>query len=100
MGTGQANTTSIVNGCTSTSIAARICNDLVSGGYSDWFLPSYYELEKLYINRAAIGGFSSANYWSSSHSGTATAYSLNFSGGGVVSTSKTSALYVRAVRMF
>lgn len=99
-GTGQTNTTSIVNGCTTSSIAARICNDLVSGGYSDWYLPSYYDLEKLYINRTLIGGFSNTNYWSSSQSGTTTAYSLNFSTGAGVNTSKTSAIYVRAIRKF
>jgi hypothetical protein len=31
------------------SIAARICNDLVSGGYSDWYLPSYYELQNCIV---------------------------------------------------
>ena len=99
-GTGQTNTTSIVNGCSTSSIAARICNDLVSGGYSDWYLPSYYDLEKLYINRTVIGGFSNTNYWSSSQNGTTTAYSLNFSTGAGVSTSKTSTVYVRAIRKF
>lgn len=99
-GTGLTNTTSIVNGCSTSSIAARICNNLVSGGYSDWYLPSFYELEKLYVNRTAIGGFSNTNYWSSSQNGTTTAYSLNFSTGTGVSTSKTSAVYVRAIRKF
>ena len=99
-GAGQTNTVSIVNGCSTSSIAARICNDLVSGGYSDWYLPSYYELEKLYTNRTAIGGFSSTYYWSSSQIGTTTAYSLNFSTGSSLSTSKTSAIYVRAIREF
>jgi hypothetical protein len=40
IGTGQANTTAIVNGCATAGIAARICNDLVLNGFSDWFLPS------------------------------------------------------------
>jgi hypothetical protein len=66
IGTGQNNTTSIVNGCSTSSTAARICNDLVSGGYSDWYLPSYNELEKMYNNRIAIGGFANTYYWSSS----------------------------------
>ncbi len=99
-GTGQTNTISIVNGCSTSSIAARICNDLVSGVYSDWYLPSYFELEKLYINRTIIGGFSNTNYWSSSQSATTTAYSLNFSTGAGASTSKTSAVYVKAIRKF
>ena len=65
-GTGQANTTAIVKGCSEVGIAARLCNDLVLGGYSDWYLPSIDELNKLYINRVAIGGFANDYYWSSS----------------------------------
>jgi len=30
--------------------AAHYCNDLVIGGYSDWYLPSWYELEICYYN--------------------------------------------------
>jgi hypothetical protein len=40
IGSGQANTTAIVNQCATAGIAARLCNDLTSGGYSDWYLPS------------------------------------------------------------
>ena len=35
------------------------------GGFTDWYLPSKEELNKLYLNRTAIGGFSPAYYWSS-----------------------------------
>ena len=99
-GTGQTNTTSIVNGCSTSGIAARICNDLVSGGYSDWYLPSYYELEKLYINRALIGGFSSTYYLSSSQLSSTEVYGINFSDGYGYALGKISALYVRAIRKF
>lgn len=101
LGTGLANTTAIVNGCTSTSNAASICNNLSSGGYSDWYLPSYNELNKLYINKTSIGGFSAVSYWCSSQSASTTAYSINFSTGSGVSTStKTTSMYVRAIRAF
>jgi len=40
IGSGQANTTAIVNQCATAGIAARLCDDLTSGGYSDWYLPS------------------------------------------------------------
>jgi len=72
IGTGLANTNAIVaqNGAGSTYAAglARGCTD---GGYSDWYLPSKDELNKLYENRVAIGGFytrgwSGSFYWSSS----------------------------------
>ena len=56
-----------MNGCATAGIAARLCGDLVQGGYSDWYLPSKDELFKLYLNRVAIGGFSTGGfYWSSS----------------------------------
>lgn len=100
LGTGLANTTAIINGCASTGIAARICSDLSSGGYNDWFLPSYYELEKLYINRSIIGGFSSTSYWSSSQSSSTVAHGINFINGSTANNSKTTLLYIRAIRKF
>ena len=65
IGTGKANTTAIVTIEGAGSYAAQLCNDLTEGGYNDWFLPSKYELEKLCINRDAIGGFTGFIYWSS-----------------------------------
>jgi hypothetical protein len=101
LGTGLANTNAIVNGCTSTTIAARLCNNLVSGGYSDWYLPSRDELTRLYNNRLSIGGFNNASFWSSSQVGSTTAWSLNFSNGSSISTStKSTLMYVRAIRKF
>jgi hypothetical protein len=66
IGTGKQNTIDIVNGCSTAGVAARICNDLVLGGYSDWYLPSKVELEMMYPNRMAIGGLVNSLYWSSS----------------------------------
>jgi hypothetical protein len=101
LGTGLANTTAIVNGCGTTTIAARLCNNLVSGGYSDWYLPSRDELTRLYNNRISIGGFNNASYWSSSQAGSTTAWSINFSNGTSSSTStKSTLMNVRAIRKF
>ncbi len=61
---GTANTSIIVQAC-GLSTAAGICDTLVAFGYSDWYLPSYNELECVRLNAAAIGGFASAAYWSS-----------------------------------
>lgn len=47
---------------------ARSCSD---GGYSDWFLPSIDELEKLNENKAELGNFTSVYYWSSTEYHTA-----------------------------
>ena len=66
LGTGNQNTIDIMAGCTQPGIAARICGDLILNGYSDWYLPSKDELNKLWINRVAIGGFYDGWYWSSS----------------------------------
>lgn len=69
LGTGYQNTIDIINGCNTAVIAARLCADLTLGGYNDWYLPSVQELYKIYLNRLAIGGFDSNNfYWSSTQS--------------------------------
>jgi hypothetical protein len=70
LGTGSVNTDRIIeqNGA-GTSYAAGLARAHSGGGYDDWFLPSKDELNKLYLNRAAVGGFSSEiYYWSSSES--------------------------------
>ena len=46
--------------------AAHACGNLNIHGQTDWYLPSIAELEVMYNNRSAIGGFSAGNYWSSS----------------------------------
>jgi len=64
IGTGAQNTQDILTGCSGNS-AAKICDDLVLNGYSDWHLPSKDELRKLFENRTSIGGFVNEYYWSS-----------------------------------
>jgi hypothetical protein len=66
IGSGTTNTNAIVAQYGTEATAARLCYDLVQGGYSDWVLPSSGELHVLMNNNAAIGGFSSGFYWSSS----------------------------------
>ncbi|MEI7983705.1 MAG: DUF1566 domain-containing protein, partial [Bacteroidota bacterium] len=100
IGTGQANTTAIVNGCNQSGIAARICNDLVLNGYDDWFLPSKDELNQMYLQKAAIGGFANDFYWSSSEYMATTTWGQNFNYGNQNNLNKGSTLYVRAVRAF
>lgn len=64
-GSGKSNTDLILANCTETNIAARICADFVNEGYSDWFLPSFDELFKIFLNRNLIGGFAMDTYWTS-----------------------------------
>ena len=76
LGQGLANTFSIIaaSGTASlTNYAAGLANSYRGGDYTDWYLPSKDELNKLYQNRVAIGNFATsglAAYWSSSQKGT------------------------------
>lgn len=66
LGTGEQNTLDIVAECSEQNIAAKAALDYTNGGYSDWFLPSSIELNKLRDNRLTIGGFDdNLWYWSS-----------------------------------
>ncbi len=102
LGTGNQNTIDIIAGCTIAGIAARICGDLVLDGYNDWYLPSKDELNKLYLNRESIGGFTSGkeNYWSSSEGTFDDAWIQNFNTGGQTNPRKDNIYGVRPVRSF
>jgi len=106
IGTGAQNTIDIMNGCSTAGIAARLCGDLVLGGYSDWYLPSNDELNKLYLNRVAIGGFDhneiTQAYWSSTESNSSLAWIKDFYYGGPLDQYWKGNYYpnVRAVRAF
>ena len=98
IGTGNQNTIDIMAGCATAGIAARLCGDLVQGGYSDWYLPSKDELLILYVNSAAIGGFVNTYYWSSSEvdASNVGTYSI----GTYYSKPKNSSRLVRPIRSF
>ena len=68
LGTGAANTTALIAGCSETSTAANLARAVRDGGYSDWYLPSKDELNKLYENKNLVGNFINWPnwYWSSS----------------------------------
>jgi hypothetical protein len=100
IGIGQANTTAIVGQSGCTSGAAYLCDHLIEGGYNDWFLPSKDELNKLYLNRVAIGGFADDTYWSSSEVSASSAWTHSFYYGTQSSSGKGSIERVRAVRIF
>ena len=69
LGTGQANTTAILDGCSTIGIAAKLCDDytITTNGvtYDDWFLPSLNELYQMYLNIGNNGSFNNDPYWSS-----------------------------------
>jgi hypothetical protein len=100
IGSGNANTTAIITGCSTAGIAAKVCADLVEGGNSDWYLPSRNELTKLYANRTAIGGFTGAIYLSSSHSNATAAIVRNFATSSETEQSKSTSYVFRPVHSF
>jgi hypothetical protein len=53
-GTGFTNTAAIIANCTDTGAAALKCSLYHGGGYSDWFLPSYCELNAMYNSLMTI----------------------------------------------
>ena len=102
LGAGKTNTNAIVNGCLTAGIAARMCDQLSLSGYTDWFLPSYDETNKMYQNLKAIGlgSFSNTFYWTSNQYSNAAGYLQDFTNGVLYSASKLSSYKVRAVRAF
>ena len=108
IGTGQTNTSAIVNNQGAGSYAAQLCNDYTNadtgtGVYSDWYLPSKDELNKLYQNKTAVGGFAETSYsvyWSSSEYSSYIAWGQFFISGGQYNGNKNCYARVRAVRAF
>ncbi|GHV49982.1 hypothetical protein AGMMS49579_02840 [Spirochaetia bacterium] len=89
--------------------AALACRNATYGGKTDWFLPNHNELERMYKNRATIGGFANARYWSSTQSNSDdyrsngwSAFTSDFGGnyiyGSYVNLYKWKTYYVRAIR--
>ncbi len=90
IGAGQGNTKQIVykqephDG--NVPYAAKLCNNTVIGAYTDWYLPSKYELNLMYyaIGQGAtapnfnIGNFPEAWYWSSTEADSANAWRQAF----------------------
>ena len=109
---GEVNTAAIIAQVGQTASAALLCQGYNGGGFSDWYLPSIWELQQVYdasmiINRV-IGGTTgmqfNARYWSSTEYNINTAWSVNFLYGfgsaGTNNDNKAKLYYVRAVRRY
>jgi len=68
--TGEFNTPLIVDVQGAGTYAASYCENATDYGYSDWYLPSIYELKDLYD----AGMITSSTFWSSTEHSTNTAY--------------------------
>ncbi len=100
IGTGNQNTIDIMAGCSTAGIAARLCGDLVLGGYDDWYLPGKDELHKLYLSQGPVGGYTNSGfYWSSSENDLGSAWCEQFMGNPYIY-AKSIGFYVRAIRAF
>ncbi|MEI6853452.1 MAG: DUF1566 domain-containing protein [Bacteroidota bacterium] len=100
IGSGGDNTNTIVASYGAGSYAAKLCYDLVLNSYSDWVLPSKDELNKLYLNKAVIGGFENHFYWSSTESDATMACLQSFLDGTQTLDGKMFSHYVRTIRYF
>jgi hypothetical protein len=84
--------------------AARACIQGLIGvtgiHYGDWYLPSVYELNLLYLQKNVVGGFVSIRYWSSCENGATHATSQDFSNGSFQGEDKSTINGVRFIRSF
>jgi hypothetical protein len=107
---GLSNSNAILGQAGHTSSAGKLCLDLVSGGQSDWYLPSIQELNMLWNNYytvtrvlSQISGATQLSrnyYWSSSEDDNSAAWGFNFYDGDPGNNGKNYTLSVRAVRAF
>jgi hypothetical protein len=106
IGTGVSNTNMIIASQGNFNYAAKICAEYsvtVDGVvYDDWYLPSKDELNKLYLNKVAIGGFAGDYYWSSTEVNLfdELGWGQNFNSGSQFMIAKEGLSYVRAIRAF
>ena len=108
VGAGNNNTSMIVVNHGADPYAAKLCYDLSSGGFTDWYLPSRYELNLMYMNvgmgapspNTNIGNFASDFYWSSSELDLNFAWAQYFLVGNQFTDLKNHQCSVRAIRAF
>ena len=81
-----------------TFMAFKTCKDLTYGGFTDWYLPARQELNTLYKYRTEIGGFATANYWSSTEWDNTTAWARDFNSGSQPNLTETNSHRVRCAR--
>jgi len=107
VGSGQANTSTVIAALGNGAYAATICDNLTLNNYSDWFLPSSEELMLMCKNlsEVGIGSFSNSYYFSSTQPVNVGAYCLQFtnsppSGYNISNCGVSFSAHVRAVRAF
>lgn len=77
--------------------AAKVCDQLVANGHSDWYLPSGNELSVMYTNRFDLQ-MNNTMYWSSTETDSTKAIAQNFSTGMQIPLLKTQLANCRCIR--
>jgi hypothetical protein len=80
--------------------AARYCDKLVFGGYSDWYLPNHRELLLMQNNNASIPGLVNQDYWGAMEYSSSNALFMNLITGVNGSNQKNNSLAVRCIRSY
>lgn len=107
---GLTNTNAIIaqtGAAATTAYAAGISRLFASGSFSDWYLPSLWELNMLYNSAAIVskvlgstnGILNGFNYWSSTELSATNSWNLSSTDGAQISNSKANNRAVRAVRI-
>ena len=97
---GRTNTDATIAFVGAGSYAAQACAQYLGGGYGDWYLPSKYELNLLYLQKAVVGGFGGSIYWTSTDIDALNADIQLFSDGTQSISGKSGTWAVRAIRRF
>lgn len=121
IGEGDVNSLIIIINCATPGIAARLCTDANLQGFTDWYLPSFFELHSISSNFEILntqllknGGdiLLNESYWSSnemvsggliagaSPENDARQYDMGFDGSFIAINNKDVMNYVRAIRYF
>lgn len=92
---GAANTTSLA--VYGDAYAAKFCENMTYGGYTDWFLPGSNEVAHLVVNKTALKLVGS--YWDSDEMDSGHAYAKRYSGS-IPDGTKPLSLLIRCMRKF
>jgi len=95
LGTGMQNTIDIIDKLGDRALAANICYNSVSGGYSDWFLPSIGDINSFFSNRDSLN-MQQSIYLTSTEKDINNVYTST----GWVNKNGTNQTHVRAIRYF
>ena len=82
---GETNQTSIITQALHTTSAAKLCDDYAGGGFTDWYLPSVFEMNQAFnagsiVDTALGSDLLRGKYWTSTEVDATTAYYYNITG--------------------